>query len=172
MMWGRKELLANMPPFIGGGSMIDRVTIEQSTYADPPERFEAGTPPIAEAIGFAAAIDYVDAIGMDQIRNHEHDLITYAHQKLSAIDGVHLIGTAPGKSGVISFVMDCAHPHDISTIVDRAGVAIRAGHHCAQPLHDYLDLPATARASVGIYNTRQDFDILAEALEKVKVIFA
>ena len=172
MMWGRKDLLADMPPFIGGGSMIDRVTIEQSTYADPPERFEAGTPPIAEAIGFAAAIDYVDAIGMDQIRNHEHDLITYAHQKLSAIDGVRLIGTAPGKSGVISFVMDCAHPHDISTIVDRAGVAIRAGHHCAQPLHDYLDVPATARASVGIYNTRQDLDILAEALEKVKVIFA
>lgn len=172
MLWGKKELLAEMPPFIGGGAMIDRVTIEHSTYADPPERFEAGTPPIAEAIGFAAAIDYVEAIGMDQIRDHEHDLITYAHQKLAAIDGVRLIGTSTGKSGVISFVMDCAHPHDISTIVDRSGVAIRAGHHCAQPLHDFLDLPATARASVGIYNSRQDFDVLAEALEKVKVIFA
>ncbi|HCP18488.1 MAG TPA: cysteine desulfurase [Alphaproteobacteria bacterium] len=172
MMWGRHDLLASMPPFMGGGAMIDRVTIEASTYADPPERFEAGTPPIAEALGFAAAIDYVEAIGMDHIRDHEHDLITYAHQKLSAIDGVKLIGTAGAKSGVISFVMDCAHPHDISTIVDRAGVAIRAGHHCAQPLHDFLDLPATARASVGIYNSRQDFDVLAEALEKVKVIFA
>lgn len=172
MLWGRKELLEIMPPFIGGGSMIDRVTIETSTYADPPERFEAGTPPIAEALGFAAAIDYVQTIGMDHIRDHEHDLISYAHQKLSAIDGVTLIGTAPAKSGVISFVMDCAHPHDISTIVDRAGVAIRAGHHCAQPLHDFLNLPATARASVGIYNTRNDFDVLAESLEKVKAIFA
>ena len=172
VLWGRSELLEAMPPFLGGGSMIDRVSISSSTYADAPEKFEAGTPPIAEAMGLSAAIDYVQDIGMDQIRDHEQDLLAYAHQRLSAVDGVRLIGTAPGKSGVISFVMDCAHPHDISTIVDRAGVAIRAGHHCAQPLHDFLDLPATARASVAVYNQRSDFDCLAEALEKVKVIFA
>ncbi len=172
VLWGRSELLEAMPPFLGGGSMIDRVSISSSTYADAPEKFEAGTPPIAEAMGLSAAIDYVQDIGMDQIRDHEQDLLAYAHQRLSAVDGVRLIGTAPGKSGVISFVMDCAHPHDISTIVDRAGIAIRAGHHCAQPLHDFLDLPATARASVAVYNQRSDFDCLAEALEKVKVIFA
>jgi cysteine desulfurase/selenocysteine lyase len=172
VLWGRSELLEAMPPFLGGGSMIDRVSISSSTYADAPEKFEAGTPPIAEAMGLSAAIDYVQDIGMDQIRDHEQDLLAYAHQRLSEVDGVRLIGTAPGKSGVISFVMDCAHPHDISTIVDRAGVAIRAGHHCAQPLHDFLDLPATARASVAVYNQRSDFDCLAEALEKVKVIFA
>jgi cysteine desulfurase/selenocysteine lyase len=172
VLWGRSEWLQAMPPFLGGGSMIDRVSITSSTYADAPERFEAGTPPIAEAMGLSAAIDYVQAIGMDQIRDHEQDLISYAHQRLSAVEGLRLIGTAPGKSGVISFVMDCAHPHDISTIIDRSGVAIRAGHHCAQPLHDFLDLPATARASVAIYNQRSDFDRLAEALEKVKVIFS
>jgi cysteine desulfurase/selenocysteine lyase len=172
VLWGRSELLEAMPPFLGGGSMIDRVSISTSTYADAPEKFEAGTPPIAEAMGLSAAIDYVHDIGMDQIRDHEQDLLAYAHQRLSAVDGVRLIGTAPDKSGVVSFVMDCAHPHDIATIVDRAGVAIRAGHHCAQPLHDFLDLPATARASVAVYNQRSDFDCLAEALEKVKVIFA
>jgi len=172
VLWGRSEWLQAMPPFLGGGSMIDRVSITSSTYADAPERFEAGTPPIAEAMGLSAAIDYVQAIGMDQIRDHEQDLMSYAHQRLSAVEGLRLIGTAPGKSGVISFVMDCAHPHDISTIIDRSGVAIRAGHHCAQPLHDFLDLPATARASVAIYNQRSDFDRLAEALEKVKVIFS
>ena len=167
VLWGRADILAEMPPFLGGGDMIDRVTIERSTYAEPPQRFEAGTPAIAETIALGAAIDYVSQIGMAQIRAHEQEILSYAHQRLSAVDGLRLIGTAAGKSGVVSFTMDSAHPHDISTIIDNDGVAIRAGHHCAQPLMDFLDLPSTARASVGVYSTKQEFDVLATALEKV-----
>ena len=172
ILWGKSDILAEMPPFLGGGDMIDRVTVEKSTYALPPHRFEAGTPAIAETVALGAAVDYVQAIGMDAIRQHEQDVLSYAHQRLSAVDGLRLIGTAAGKSGVVSFTMDCAHPHDISTIIDNDGVAIRAGHHCAQPLMDFFDLPATARASVGVYSTRDEFDCLAIALEKVNRIFA
>ena len=171
VLWGRADILAEMPPFLGGGDMIDRVTIERSTYAEPPQRFEAGTPAIAETIALGAAIDYVSQIGMAQIRAHEQDILSYAHQRLSAVNGLRLIGTAAGKSGVVSFTMDSAHPHDISTIIDNDGVAIRAGHHCAQPLMDFLDVPSTARASVGVYSTKQEFDVLATALEKVNRIF-
>ena len=171
VLWGRADILAEMPPFLGGGDMINRVTIERSSYAEPPQRFEAGTPAIAETIALGAAIDYVSQIGMAQIRAHEQDILSYAHQRLSAVDGLRLIGTAAGKSGVVSFTMDSAHPHDISTIIDNDGVAIRAGHHCAQPLMDFLDLPSTARASVGVYSTKQEFDVLATALEKVNRIF-
>ena len=171
VLWGRVDILAEMPPFLGGGDMIDRVTIERSTYAEPPQRFEAGTPAIAETIALGAAIDYVSQIGMAQIRAHEQEILSYAHQRLSAVEGLRLIGTAAGKSGVVSFTMDSAHPHDISTIIDNDGVAIRAGHHCAQPLMDFLDLPSTARASVGVYSTKQEFDVLATALEKVNRIF-
>ena len=172
VLWGRAEILAEMPPFLGGGDMIDRVSIERSTYALPPQRFEAGTPAIAETIALGAAVDYVQKIGMDAIRQHEQDVLTYAHQRLSAVDGLRLIGTAAGKSGVVSFTMDCAHPHDIATIIDNDGIAIRAGHHCAQPLMDFYDLPSTARASVGVYTTHDEFDHLAIALEKVNRIFA
>ena len=171
VLWGRGDILADMPPFLGGGDMIDRVTIESSTYADSPQRFEAGTPAIAETIALGAAIDYVSQIGMDNIRAHEQDILVYAHQRLAAVKGLHLIGTAAGKSGVVSFTMDSAHPHDISTIIDNDGVAIRAGYHCAQPLMDFLDVPSTARASVGVYTTNQEFDVLATALEKVNRIF-
>lgn len=171
VLWGKLEILAEMPPFMGGGDMIDRVTIEKSTYAEPPHRFEAGTPAIAEVIALGAAIDYVQSIGMAAIRAHEQEILSYAHQRLSAVDGLNIIGTAVGKSGVVSFTMDCAHPHDISTIIDRDGIAIRAGHHCAQPLMDYLDVPSTARASVGVYNTKSEFDALATSLEKVIRIF-
>ena len=171
VLWGRADILAEMPPYMGGGDMIDRVTIEHSTYAEPPVRFEAGTPPIAEVIALGAAVDYVTNIGMEAIRAHEQDILSYAHQRLSSVEGLQLIGTAPGKSGVVSFTMDCAHPHDISTIIDNNGVAIRAGHHCAQPLMDRLDLPSTARASVGVYTTRAEFDMLVESLEKVRRIF-
>ena len=171
VLWGRADILAEMPPFLGGGDMIDRVTIEKSTYAEPPQRFEAGTPAIAETIALGAAVDYVQAIGMAAIRAHEQDVISYAHQRLSAVEGLQLIGTAPGKSGVVSFTLDCAHPHDISTIIDNEGVAIRAGHHCAQPLMDRLDLGSTARASVGVYTTKAEFDVLANSLEKVRRIF-
>ena len=171
VLWGRGDILADMPPYLGGGDMIDRVTVERSTYADPPQRFEAGTPAIAETIALGAAVDYVSQIGMEQIRAHEQDILAYAHQRLSAVEGLRLIGTAVGKSGVVSFTMDSAHPHDISTIIDNDGVAIRAGHHCAQPLMDFLDVPSTARASVGVYTTKQEFDVLATALEKVNRIF-
>ena len=171
VLWGRGDILADMPPFLGGGDMIDRVTVERSTYAGPPQRFEAGTPAIAETIALGAAVDYVSHIGMEQIRAHEQDILAYAHQRLSAVEGLRLIGTAVGKSGVVSFTMDSAHPHDISTIIDNDGVAIRAGHHCAQPLMDFLDVPSTARASVGVYTTKQEFDVLATALEKVNRIF-
>ena len=170
-LWGKAELLADMAPLLGGGEMIDKVTIEKTTYAPPPHRFEAGTPPIAEAVGLGAAINFVQDIGMENIRKHEQDLITYAHQRLSAVEGLNLIGTAPAKSGVVSFTMEAAHPHDIATIIDRKGVAIRAGHHCAQPLMDFLEIPATARASVAIYTTKEEFDILGDALETVRKIF-
>ena len=172
VLWGKAEILAELPPFLGGGDMIDRVSIEKTTYALPPQRFEAGTPAIAETIALGAAIDYVETIGMAAIRAHEQDILSYAHQRLSAVEGLRLIGTAAGKSGVVSFVMDAAHPHDISTIIDHDGVAIRAGQHCAQPLMDFYDLPSTARASVGLYSRRGDFDALANALEKVNRIFA
>ena len=167
-LWGKAEILADMPPFLGGGDMIDRVTIEATTYADPPQRFEAGTPPIVEAIGFGAAADFVQSLGMDAIRSHEQEILSYAHQRLAAVEGLELVGTAPGKSGVVSFTMDCAHPHDVSTIIDRKGIAVRAGHHCAQPLMDFLGLAATTRASIGVYTTKEEFDALGEALETVR----
>ena len=172
MLWGKTDLLADMPPFLGGGDMIDRVTIEKSTYALPPQRFEAGTPPIAETVALGAAVDYVQAIGMDAIRQHEEKVLSYAHERLSAVDGLRLIGTAAGKSlgGCVIHDGLCAS-HDISTIIDNDGVAIRAGHHCAQPLMDFFDLPSTARASVGVYTTHNEFDCLAIALEKVNRIF-
>ncbi len=170
--WGKMAILQDMPPFMGGGDMIDDVEIGMSTFAAPPVRFEAGTPPIVEAIGLAAAIDFVLDIGMDVIRAHEADIIKYAHQRLAAVEGLNFIGTAAGKSGVVSFTLDAAHPHDISTLIDQDGVAIRAGHHCAQPLMKFYGLNSTARASVGIYSQRSDFDALAEALEKVNRIFS
>ena len=171
VLWSKMEVLREMPPFLGGGDMIDRVSIESSTYAEPPQRFEAGTPPIVEVIGLGAAIDFVQSIGMDKIRDHEMELISYAHQQLSSVEGLTLVGTAAGKSGVVSFTMDCAHPHDISTIVDRKGVAIRAGHHCAQPLMDFMGLSSTARASFGVYSQKEDVDALVDALGTVRKIF-
>lgn len=170
--WGKLSILQDMPPFMGGGDMIDDVEIERSTFAAPPVRFEAGTPPIVEAIGLAAAIDFVLGVGMDAIRSHEADIIQYAHQRLAAVKGLNFIGTAAGKSGVVSFTLDAAHPHDISTLIDQDGVAIRAGHHCAQPLMKFYGLNSTARASVGIYSQKSDFDALAESLEKVNRIFS
>ena len=169
--WGKADILADMPPFLGGGDMIDDVEITHATYAEPPARFEAGTPPIAECIGLGAAIDYVQQIGMAEIHAHEQDLIRYGMQRLSEVEGLTFIGTAAGKSGVISFTLDDVHPHDISTLIDHDGVAIRAGHHCAQPLMKSLGLSSTARASVGLYNTKADFDVLVDALHKVNRIF-
>ena len=169
--WGKADILADMPPFLGGGDMIDDVEITHATYAAPPARFEAGTPPIAECIGLGAAIDYVQKIGMAEIHRHEQELIRYGMQRLAEVEGLRFIGTAAGKSGVISFTLDDVHPHDISTLIDHEGVAIRAGHHCAQPLMKSLGLSSTARASVGLYNTPADFDVLVNALHKVNRIF-
>ena len=165
VLYGKEEVLDAMPPFLGGGEMIAQVTIEKSTWAGLPNKFEAGTPMIAQAIGLGAAIDYVAEIGMERIAAHEQDVLQYATQQLSSIPGLKIFGTAPRKAAVISFALGDAHPHDIATIIDRAGVACRAGHHCAQPLMDRMGVPAMTRASFGLYNTRADADALVEALE-------
>ena len=171
VLYGSEELLDAMPPFMGGGDMISSVTFEASTWAKLPHKFEAGTPAIVQAIGLGAAIDYVNAIGLEAIGTHEADLLNYATQKLSSVDGLRIIGTAPNKASVISFTLDFAHPHDIATIIDRAGVAVRAGHHCAQPLMERMDVPATVRASIGLYNNRSDIDALVAALAEVQELF-
>jgi cysteine desulfurase/selenocysteine lyase len=168
---GRAERLEAMPPFMGGGDMIRSVTFERSTWNDLPYKFEAGTPDISGAIGLGAALDYIGSVGRDAILAHERDLLRYGTAKLEAIPGLQIIGTAPGKSSILSFVMDGIHPHDIGTIVDREGVAIRTGHHCAQPVMDRFGIPATARASLAMYNTTDDLDALAAALGKVHEVF-
>lgn len=172
VLYGKAALLEAMPPYQSGGDMIERVTFEKSTWAELPHKFEAGTPAIAQAIGLGAAVDYVSQVGMAAIAAHEQELLTYTTQRLASVPGLRLIGTTPGKVSVVSFVMDCAHPHDISTIIDQTGVAIRAGHHCAQPLIDRFDIPSAARASFGMYNTVEEADRLVAGLEKVKEIFA
>ncbi|MBH69342.1 MAG: cysteine desulfurase [Rhodospirillaceae bacterium] len=171
VLYGREFLLETMPPYQGGGGMINTVSFEKTTWADLPDKFEAGTPPIAQAIGLGEAIDYINCIGLGAIGEHEVKVLNYATQRLSSVEGLKLIGTAPGKVSVLSFTLDCAHPHDIATIIDQNGVAVRAGHHCAQPLMDRFDLSSTARASLGLYNTEEDIDILADSLEKVREIF-
>lgn len=172
VLYGKKELLEKMPPYQTGGSMIRVVTFEKTTFAGLPEKFEAGTPAIATSIAIGAAIDYLNEIGMDNIAEYEHELLEYATQKLSAIEGVKIIGTAKEKASVISFTIENVHPHDIGTILDQQGIAIRAGHHCAQPIMKFFDVPATARASFAFYNTREEVDKLAEAVQKVVEIFA
>ncbi len=171
VLYGREELLDAMPPFMGGGDMISSVTFEKSTWARLPHKFEAGTPAIAQAIGLGAAIDYVNGLGLAAIGQHEADMLNYATQQLSSFDGLRIVGTAPNKASVVSFVLDYAHPHDIATIIDRAGVAVRAGHHCAQPLMDRMDVPATVRASIGLYTNKADIDALVGALGDVQEFF-
>src|SRR6185503_10950889 len=165
-LYGRREIFEKLPPYHGGGGMIRRVTFEKTTYAPLPERFEAGTPDIAGAIGLGAAAAYVKAIDPLALEAHEHDLLNHGTRVLRAIPGVRIIGTSQRKIGVISFVVDGVHPHDLGTIVDSEGVAIRTGHHCTQPLMDRYGVPATARASIGMYNTRQDLDALGRAVQK------
>ncbi len=172
VLYGRYSQLEKMPPYQGGGDMIDRVTFAKTTYRKPPARFEAGTPAIAEAVGLGAAIDYISGLGRQAIADYEDGLLAYMTGRLSDIDGLKIHGTAKDKAGVLSFTMKGVHAHDIGTIVDNlASVAIRVGHHCAQPLMDRFGIAATARASVGLYNTRQDIDVLAQSLEKVREIF-
>ncbi len=170
VLWGRASLLASMPPWQGGGAMIETVTFEQTSYAPAPQRFEAGTPPIAEVIGLAAAIDYVEAIGLDVIHARETMLVAAARAALGRINSVTLFGPED-SAGIVSFAIEGVHPHDIGTILDESGVAIRAGHHCAQPLMALLGVPATARASFGIYNSLDDVARLAAGIERVTRIF-
>ncbi|UIJ47472.1 cysteine desulfurase [Sphingomonas cannabina] len=170
VLWGRTELLDAMPPYQGGGSMIDRVTFARTTYAPPPARFEAGTPHIVGALGLAAAIDYVEGIGLDRIHAHETALVREAREALKQINSVRLFGPED-SAGIVSFAVEGVHPHDIGTILDEGNVAIRAGHHCAQPLMDALGVPATARASFGVYNGPADIEALARGIERVTRIF-
>jgi cysteine desulfurase/selenocysteine lyase len=172
IVYGKAELLETMNPFQGGGDMIKTVTFEKTTYADLPNKMEAGTPAIASQIGLGAALDYLDTIGREAAAAHEAELLRYATEKLSAIEGVRIIGTAREKASVLSFVIDDIHPHDIGTILDQQGIAIRAGHHCAQPVMQRFNIPATARASFAFYNTKEEVDVLASTIEKVIEIFA
>ncbi len=170
VLWARADILESMPPWQGGGAMIETVTYERSTFAPPPQRFEAGTPHIAGAIGLAAAVDYVEGIGLDHIRAHEAELVAATRAALGRFNSVRLFGP-DDAAGIVSFAIDGVHPHDIGTILDEAGVAIRAGHHCAQPLMGVLGVPATARASFGIYNDLSDVTRLAAGIERVTRIF-
>lgn len=172
VLYAKKRLLDRMPPFLGGGEMIDTVSVDQVTYAETPHKFEAGTPAIAEAVGLNAALNYMMRIGREAIAAHEADLLDYAQARLRELDWITLYGTSPGKGALISFNVDGLHAHDVATIVDRSGVAVRAGHHCAQPLMERLGVTATCRASFAMYNTRDEVDSLVAALTKAKEFFA
>ena len=171
ILYGKRDLLKEMPPYQGGGDMIASVTFEKTTYNTLPYKFEAGTPNIADAIGLGETVRYLNRVGLDRIAAYEHDLLAYATKVVSAIPGVRLIGTAAQKASVLSFLLEGVHAHDLGTILDREGVAIRAGHHCAQPVMDFYGVPATARASLAFYNTREDIDRLVAAIGKAKELF-
>ena len=171
VLYGREELLQAMPPWQGGGDMILTVSFEKTTYNDLPAKFEAGTPNISGAIGLAAAMDYIESLGIDAIAAHEQHLVELASAELQKIPGIHLVGTAPNKASIVSFVMDGVHPHDLGTILDHEGVAVRTGHHCAMPLMTFLGLPATVRASFAVYNTDNDVKSLVAALGKAREVF-
>jgi cysteine desulfurase/selenocysteine lyase len=172
VLYGKREWLERLPPFNGGGEMIETVTMDSVTYNTPPHRFEAGTPPIVQAIGLGAALDYMDGVGRAAIRAHEADLTRYAHQRLSAINSLTIYGTAKGKGPILSFNMKDAHAHDIATVIDRSGVAVRAGTHCAMPLLARYGVTSTCRASFALYNRREEVDRLAEALMRAEALFA
>jgi len=165
-------LLNAMPPYQGGGEMIDRVTFEKTTYAELPFKFEAGTPHIAGIIALGAAIDYLNGIGLDAIAAHEHDLLEYATERLSGMNSINIVGTAEHKAAILSFNIRDIHPHDVGTILDYDGIAVRTGHHCAQPVMDRFDVAATVRASFGLYNTREEVDALVDGINRVQEMFA
>ena len=171
VLYGKKEVLEKMPPYQGGGDMIKSVTFEKTIYNDIPHRFEAGTPNIAGTIGLGVSIDYLVSIGIENIAKHEKELLDYATQEIRKIEGVRIIGNAVEKASVLSFVIEGIHPHDIGTIMDKQGVAIRTGHHCTQPTMDFYGVPATARASFAIYNTRKDVDMLINSVKKTIEVF-
>lgn len=172
VVYGKYDLLDSLPPYQGGGDMISKVTFEKTTFKEPPGRFEAGTPHISGAIGMAAGIRYLEGLDRDALLAHEHDLLEYGTEKLSEIDSIQIFGTAEEKVSVVSFTMKGSHPHDIATVLDADGIAIRAGHHCTQPLLQRFGVSATARASFAFYNTREEIDHLAESLKKIQVLFA
>ena len=172
VLYGKEALLESMPPFLGGGDMISSVTFEKSTWNTLPHKFEAGTPDISGAIALGVAIDYIQSVGFAWIGEHEQALLEYGTKALSAVAGLRLIGTAARKASILSFVLEGAHPHDIGTIVDREGVAVRTGHHCAQPVMKRFGVPATARASLAMYNTREEIDVLVHALGRVRAVFS
>ncbi len=171
VLYGKKERLAAMRPFQGGGEMIEDVTLDNVTYNDPPHRFEAGTPPIVQAIGLGAALEYIEGIGREAIAAYEADLVRYAHEQLGRINSLRIFGNAPDKGAIVSFELQGIHAHDVSMVIDRSGVAVRAGTHCAQPLLKHFGVTSTCRASFGMYNTREEVDALAEALEKARRFF-
>ena len=172
ILYGKEDYLNSMPPFLGGGEMIKSVTFEKTIYNDLPYKFEGGTPDIAGAIGLGAAIDYVNGLGFSRITAHEEELLQYGTEALESIAGVHIVGTSAHKAGILSFVMDAAHPHDIGTILDEQGIAIRTGHHCAQPVMQRFQIPATARASLAFYNTKEDIDALVKGIDRVIEVFS
>jgi cysteine desulfurase/selenocysteine lyase len=171
VLYGKLPLLEAMPPYQGGGDMISSVAFDRTVYNKVPHKFEAGTPDISGPIGLRAALEYINRLGMDNIERHEQELLEYATEKVSAIAGIKLIGTAKEKAGVLSFVMEGVHPHDVGTILDQQGIAIRTGHHCAQPVMQRFGVPATARASFGLYNTKEEIDVLANGIKKVQEVF-
>ncbi len=171
-LYGKRKWLETLPPFCGGGEMIETVTRDSVTYNTPPQRFEAGTPPIAQAVGLGAALDYMESVGRAAIRAHEADLTHYAHEVLSTIEGIHIYGRAPDKGPIVAFNLDNAHAHDVATVIDRSGVAVRAGTHCAMPLLAQFGQTSSCRASFAIYNTRSEIDRLAEVLVKARTLFA
>jgi cysteine desulfurase/selenocysteine lyase len=170
-LWAREAILEQMPPWQGGGDMISSVTIERSTWASPPSRFEAGTPHIAGAVGLAAAVEYLEGIGMEAVAAHERDLLAYATEQVGRLPGVRLVGTAAQRASILSFEVAGVHPHDVGAVLDDEGIAVRAGHHCAQPIMARLGVPATARASFALYNTRDEVDALVRGIERVRALF-
>ncbi|MFO0042753.1 MAG: cysteine desulfurase [Pseudomonadota bacterium] len=172
VLWARGAILESMPPFLGGGEMIRTVRFERSTWADPPHRFEAGTPNIAGFIGLGAAVDYIGSLGIERIAARERDLLAHAHARLAEVPGLRILGTVPGKAPVVSFLVEGAHAHDLATLVDAEGVAVRSGHHCAHPLMQFYGVAATARASLAVYNTHAEIDRLADALQRARRMLA
>jgi cysteine desulfurase/selenocysteine lyase len=171
VLYGKQGILEAMPPYQGGGDMIRSVTFEKTLFNDLPHKFEAGTPNIADTIGFGATFDFLNDLDWNAVAHYEHELLAYATQMIGAIPGLRIVGTARDKAGVLSFVMDDVHPHDIGTILDQEGIAVRTGHHCAQPVMQRFGIPATVRASFALYNTRAEIDALARGINRVKEVF-
>ena len=172
LMYGKRKWLEALPPYEGGGEMIETVTLDHVTYNTPPHRFEAGTPPIVQAIGLGAALDYMIDLGRERILAHENKLRDYAHERLGKLNSLHIFGRAADKGAIVSFAMKGAHAHDVATVIDRSGVAVRAGTHCAMPLLQRFGVTSTCRASFGLYNTLEEIDILAEALQRAEALFS